>query len=353
MPEKNFQFSKKILGWYDQKGRKHLPWREQISPYRVWVSEIMLQQTQVKTVIAYFQRFITRFPTLEYLAAAAEDEVFHLWTGLGYYARARYLHRAAKYIIKQYNGQFPNTLETLQALPGIGRSTAGAILAIAFNQHAAILDGNVKRVLTRFHAIPGFSTQTDVLNKLWHIAEQHTPEKRVADYTQAMMDLGATICTRSKPQCTLCPVHTNCQAYLQNRQMEFPMIKTKKKIPVRTTNLLLFYDPSHHQVLLEKRPPSGIWGGLWSFPECNEDANIVKWCADILNIEVLGMQTLATFKHIFTHFQLNITPVYMNDYRLQSSFELMDADRYVWHKLDGSTPRGFSAPVQRLLNYFK
>ncbi|MFI5206123.1 MAG: A/G-specific adenine glycosylase, partial [Candidatus Paceibacterales bacterium] len=201
MPIKTDSFAKSLLSWYDKKGRKNLPWREEITPYRVWISEIMLQQTQVKTVIPYFERFLAHFPLITDLANAHEDEVLHLWTGLGYYARARNLHLAAQQIVNQHSAQFPDTLEKLQSLPGIGRSTANAILAIAFQKKATILDGNVKRVLMRLHAIKGVSTQTHVVQQLWKIAEKHTPGKRTADYTQAIMDLGAVICTRSKPLC--------------------------------------------------------------------------------------------------------------------------------------------------------
>lgn len=340
-------FAKSLLFWYDKKGRKDLPWREKITPYRVWISEIMLQQTQVKTVIPYFERFLDHFPSITDLANAHEDEVLSLWTGLGYYARARNLHLAAKQIVSQHSAEFPDNLEKLQSLPGIGRSTANAILAIAFQKKATILDGNVKRVLMRLCAIEGTSTQTQVVQQLWEIAEKYTPEKRADDYTQAIMDLGATICTRSKPLCVMCPVSKGCKAYLQNRQMEFPQRKIHKKIPTRFVNLLIFHDKKHHQVLLEKRPPVGIWGGLWSFPECSIEEDIKKWCKDVLNFKVIAMKSLPDFKHVFSHFQLNITPIYI--YQYDQKNRIMDSQQYIWYKLDEPTARGFSSPVKRLL----
>lgn len=344
-------FSKKLLTWYDNQGRKHLPWREKITPYRVWVSEIMLQQTQVKTVIPYFERFMQRFPTVAHLANASEDEVLHLWTGLGYYARARNLHRTAKKIHAAHQDDFPDTSELLQELSGIGRSTAGAILAIAFNKRAAILDGNVKRVLTRFHAIEGVPSQADVNAALWEIAEKQTPQKRVGDYTQAIMDLGATTCLRKKPLCVMCPVAAHCQAYLQNRVDEFPTPKPRKATPIRSVNMLIFHDVENNRVLLEKRPPVGIWGGLWSFPECGTDIEIKKWCEREMHLKVRGVKKLPTFKHVFTHFQLQITPVYISDYEYKMG--VSDPKGREWYCLDEPERVGFSAPVKRVLEGMK
>lgn len=344
---KTDSFAKSLLSWYDKQGRKDLPWRKKITPYRIWISEIMLQQTQVKTVIPYFERFLARFPTVNDLAKAHEDEVLHLWTGLGYYARARNLHQSAKQIVTQYGSQFPDTFEQLQSLPGIGRSTANAILAIAYEKKAAILDGNVKRVLTRLHAIFGVPTQTKITQQLWKIAEKQTPQKRTADYTQAIMDLGATICTRTKPLCRICPVAKICQAHLQNKQEEFPTPKPRKKIPVRAVNLLIFHDKKRNQVLLEKRPPVGIWGGLWSFPECSIETDVKRWCEDILNLNVLTMKSLPVFKHVFTHFQLNITPIYVDKYEYKN--RVRDSAQYIWYTLDKPSARGLAAPVKRLL----
>lgn len=343
----DFPIAKHLLAWYDKQGRKYLPWREQVSPYRVWISEIMLQQTQVKTVIPYFQRFMLRFPSVEQLANASEDEVLHMWTGLGYYARARNLHRAAQQIVEQYASKFPDTLEKLQQLPGVGRSTAGAILAIAWQKKAAILDGNVKRVLSRFHVITELLTNAVTLKQLWEIAEHYTPTDRVADYTQAIMDLGATVCTRSKPLCEICPIAIGCSAYTQQRQAEFPVRKSRKVLPIRQINMLIFHDTQQNQVFLQKRPAMGIWGGLWGFPECSLEVNIIQWCRDTLSFSIENIENLPTFKHTFSHFQLIIHPKYIGHYHVLPC--IMDSNQYVWYNLDKPTARGFAAPVKRLL----
>ena len=343
----NHKFSALLLNWYDQQGRKNLPWREKITPYRVWISEIMLQQTQVKTVIPYFQRFLARFPSITDLAAASEDEVLSLWTGLGYYARARNLHHAAKQRVTKYSGEFPNTLAALQSLSGIGKSTAGAILAIAFQQKATILDGNVKRVLSRVYALEKNTTDADLLAQLWEVATQQTPEKRADDYAQAMMDLGATICKRGKPSCELCPVGLTCVANLQDRQSEFPAKKTKKNMPIRSVQLLILHDIQSQQVFLQKRPPTGIWGGLWSFPECLMDEDPAKWCEKNLGLRIKNMASWSSFKHVFTHFQLTITPIYID--RFEYKKNVMDIQQSVWYTLKKSADRGFPTPVKRLL----
>lgn len=347
---RNYPFAQKLLTWYDRQGRKDLPWRQDIDPYRVWLSEIMLQQTQVKTVIPYFERFIARFPTVKSLAAAQQDEVLHLWTGLGYYARARNLHRAAQQVMAEYGGKFPAQVEELITLSGIGRSTAGAISAIAFNRQAAILDGNVKRVLARFHTVSGNTNDTAVIAQLWQLAEQYTPKQRVADYTQAIMDLGATCCSRSKPDCQQCPVRSGCQAHLQQRQAEFPNARKTKKIPTRSTHLIILHDRKNNAVLLEKRPPVGIWGGLWSFPECAMENAIAPWCKNNLQVETKKSQHLPMFTHTFSHFHLQITPIYITQYRqARSALQVMDSSRYVWYKLDQPAEKGFAAPVKKLL----
>lgn len=255
-------FQQNVLAWFDQQGRKDLPWQQNITPYRVWLSEIMLQQTQVVTVIPYFQAFITKFPDVESLAQAPVDEVLQLWSGLGYYARARNLHKAARIICEQ--GRFPDTLDGLMALPGIGQSTAGAILSIAFNKSHPILDGNVKRVLARFKAIPGWTGNSQTNKQLWEISANLTPEIRVAEYTQAMMDLGATVCTRSKPACEKCPLTTACMAFLTQTAANFPTPKKAKALPVKQLVFLLLHNTQ--QVLLEKRPPTGIWGDYGAYP---------------------------------------------------------------------------------------
>lgn len=261
-------FAARLLAWFDTHGRKHLPWQKAISPYRVWVSEIMLQQTQVGTVVDYYIRFMGRFPTVETLAAATEDEVLHLWTGLGYYSRARNLLKTARHIVNQ--GGFPKHVSSLEALPGIGRSTAGAIASIAMGQRAPILDGNVKRVLARHAGIEGYPGTSETAKALWSVAEEHTPATRFDAYTQAIMDLGATLCTRVRPACSFCPVSDDCNARLTGRVDTLPGKKPKKLLPQRSTTMLLIEDARRH-VLLQRRPGSGIWGGLWSFPECARD----------------------------------------------------------------------------------
>ena len=234
------KFQTQILSWFDQHGRKTLPWQLNKTPYRVWVSEIMLQQTQVSTVIPYFQRFMERFPDVASLAAATEDEVLHLWTGLGYYSRARNLHRTAKIVMEMHQGVFPDELEALEKLAGIGRSTAGAIRPLAFEKKAAILDGNVKRVLTRLHGITEWPGENKVAAQLWSLAEKYSPEQRIADYTQAMMDIGATLCVRGTPRCGDCPFQKFCVAYQQGIAKDLPKKKPSAKIPVRQATLLVF-----------------------------------------------------------------------------------------------------------------
>tara|TARA_R110000772_G_scaffold148001_3_gene258559 strand:- start:86585 stop:87631 length:1047 start_codon:yes stop_codon:yes gene_type:complete len=339
-------FAGRVLTWFDQHGRKDLPWQYDTSPYRVWVSEIMLQQTQVRTVIPYFARFMQRFPDVQALAAAPIDEVLHLWTGLGYYARARNLHRAAQQVCSEHAGNFPRDLEGLQSLPGIGRSTAGAILAIAFAQRASILDGNVKRVLARYHAVAGWPGQTAVHRQLWDFAEQHTPQQRVADYTQAMMDLGATLCTRSRPRCAECPLQESCSAHAQGREGEFPGKKPRKVLPVRSTVFLILRDRQGH-VLLQQRPASGIWGGLWCFPELDSVEAAAPWCRDRLGREPSATLPGPPFRHTFSHYHLDIQPLHVQ-LALQPE-AVMEASDRLWYNVQKPLEIGLAAPVARLL----
>lgn len=340
-------FAPRVLRWFDQHGRKDLPWQHDLTPYRVWVSEIMLQQTQVATVIPYFERFMASFPDVRSLGDAPEDQVLHLWTGLGYYARARNLHKAAKQVCEHHGGKFPASVEALEELPGIGRSTAGAIAALAMDVHAPILDGNVKRVLARFFAIEGWPEQSAVKKQLWEIAEQLTPEDRVAAYTQAMMDLGATVCTRSKPLCTECPLHEDCAALASDNIASYPGKKPRKKLPVRTTTMLVVCD-TDNRVLLEKRPPQGIWGSLYSLPELNEASE--STARDILPTPVtLNSQetALPAIRHTFSHYHLDISPI---RYRTNSKTDaIADSDRWLWYPLDHSLQVGLAAPVKKLL----
>ncbi len=268
--------SEQILDWHVLHGRKDLPWQNGREPYRIWVSEIMLQQTQVATVIPYYDRFITRFPDIATLAQAEQDEVLHLWSGLGYYARARNLHRAAEFIADNHDGIFPEDFEEVLALPGIGRSTAGAILSLAHGQHHAILDGNVKRVLTRFHTIDGWPGHKRVENQLWQIALGHTPADRVDVYNQAIMDIGATVCTRSNPNCTACPLMEDCEGVRTGVPELYPARKEKPDKPVRQTRMVIVTRDTTAAFLV-RRPPTGIWGGLWAFPEAEDEVSVPRY----------------------------------------------------------------------------
>lgn len=298
-------FARAILDWFDQHGRKDLPWQLDPTPYRVWVSEIMLQQTQVAVVIPYFGRFMTRFPTVLALAEAREDEVMAHWSGLGYYARARNLHRAARLVGEHHAGVVPEDIEHLLALPGIGRSTAGAILSLALDQRHPILDGNVKRVLARHAGIEGWPGQTRVLARLWSLAERRTPTTRVGAYNQAMMDLGATLCTRQSPACARCPVATTCIACLTDRQPALPTPRPRKTLPERVTLMLLIRDPAG-AVLLERRPQQGIWGGLWSLPEIEPSRDPDLWCQTRLGVAPQRVEMRPVCRHTFSHFRLEI-----------------------------------------------
>lgn len=337
-------FQQEVLAWFDLKGRKGLPWQQSISPYRVWLSEVMLQQTQVATVIPYFNRFIQRFPDIEALASESLDSVLHLWSGLGYYARARNLHKTAK-IISDNGGVFPDELELLVALPGIGRSTAGAILSIAFNKSYPILDGNVRRVLARHYAISGWPGLTKTSQQLWAISTLHTPIQRTADYTQAMMDLGATLCTRSKPLCSECPIQQSCLAKRGNNIQLFPTPKPAKAIPVKQIVFLILQD-HQAQYLLEKRPESGIWGGLWSFLEFDSIEHVIAWSLE-KNASCQIIKQLKQQRHTFSHYHLDYTVVIAKTAKPFSN--IMEANRLVWYKVEQIKLLGLPAPIKKLL----
>jgi len=304
------QFSTKLLTWFDLHGRHDLPWQQEITPYRVWVSEIMLQQTQVKTVIPYYERFMQAFPCLEALASASQEAVLAHWSGLGYYARGRNLHKSAVMIVEEFGGVFPTKFEDIVSLPGIGRSTAGAILSIALEQRYAILDGNVKRVLSRYLAMDGWPGEKKQEQFLWQQADELTPSERFNDYTQAIMDLGATVCTRSKPNCAACPVADNCLAYSENRVVDYPFSKPKKIKPTKQVFFLML-ENKQGQILLQQRPQKGIWGGLWSFPEyesrarCLEPLKKYESQTDSLN----SLIEWDKFRHTFSHYHLEIYPM--------------------------------------------
>jgi A/G-specific adenine glycosylase len=336
-------FQQNVLAWFDQQGRKDLPWQQDITPYRVWLSEIMLQQTQVATVIPYFQAFTAKFPDVENLAQANVDEVLQLWSGLGYYARARNLHKAARIIDKQ--GRFPDTLDGFMALPGIGQSTAGAILSIAFNNPHPILDGNVKRVLARFKAISGWTGGSQAVKQLWEISASLTPDDRVAEYTQAMMDLGATICTRSKPACEKCPLATDCMALLTKRVAELPTPRMAKVLPVKQLIFLLLYN--NRQILLEKRPPTGIWGGLWSLPEFASEDAALDWCV-VNNLQICDKHFGNQQRHTFSHYHLDYTPLFVETNSSTMGF-VHETDRVIWHNTQQINQLALAAPIKLLL----
>lgn len=342
----NDSFATRLLAWFDQYGRKDLPWQKNINPYRVWVSEIMLQQTQVSTVIPYYERFMQRFPSVQSLAAADDDEVMHLWTGLGYYARARNLLRAARVVCDQHGGEFPLSVEGLSELPGIGRSTAGAIASIAQRQRAAILDGNVKRVLARYHAIEGWPGASTTLNTLWAAAERHTPHERVADYTQAIMDLGATLCTRSRPGCERCPMASDCLALSQGRVSDFPGKRPKKTLPERQAQFVLMRCPAG-AVLMQRRPENGVWGGLWSFPELTPGDDPAQWVSGEWQVDVLSQLRMPVLRHTFSHYHLLIEPIQVEVARRPTAVAEGDAIRWVDPNDPGEL--GLPAPVARLL----
>lgn len=336
-------FVQRALDWYDDHGRKHLPWQQQVTPYRVWVSEIMLQQTQVATVIDYFERFMQAYPTVFDLARAPVDDVLHLWTGLGYYARARNLHRCAQQVVEQFAGEFPADVEALTELPGIGRSTAGAIASLSMGLRAPILDGNVKRVLARHYAVPGWPGQTRVHNRLWEIAEQLTPQARCNHYTQVMMDLGATVCTRTRPDCDVCPLHATCLAFERGNPQDYPGKKPAKVKPVKSVRLLIV-ENGQGQIYLEQRPPTGIWGGLWSFPELDMEADLKRHCQDVYGA-VNRLESLGNFRHTFSHYHLDITPVYITLATEVTAIAEFDGCFYT---ADSVPAVGLAAPVKKL-----
>jgi len=340
------QFAQRLLEWFTVQGRHTLPWQINPTPYRVWVSEVMLQQTQVATVIPYYARFTARFPDIDALASAPLDEVLHLWTGLGYYARARNLQACAKLLAAQHGGDFPNQIEDVMALPGIGRSTAGAILALSRGIRHPILDGNVKRVLARAFGIAGDPSSKTVLAALWSQADACTPHQDVAAYTQSIMDLGATVCVRARPACTLCPVNTRCIAALEGRQMELPGRKLKRKRPSREATLLIAQTGSNGSaaVLLERRPISGLWGGLWSPPQFPNERDALAWCAKEFG-DANESEALSPIDHAFTHFDLRLKPLLVRGKQMHKVF---DGDDRLWYQLAAPPRVGLPQPILQL-----
>jgi A/G-specific adenine glycosylase len=335
-------FASRLLDWYSRCGRHDLPWQRTRSPYHTWLSEIMLQQTQVSTVIPYFESFIERFPDIETLANAPADDVMHHWAGLGYYSRARNLHKAAQCMAADFHGRFPESYQDALALPGVGPSTAGAILAQSMGQRHAILDGNVKRVLSRYHLVEGWPGKREVEKTLWHWAELHTPDSDLADYTQAIMDLGATVCKRSSARCNDCPVQDDCQAFRQGRVEELPQRKPQRSLPVKQKRLLIISDGA--RLLLEKRPPSGIWGGLWSLPELDIDEPVEARLEQNWSLLVTGREDQPVYRHTFSHFHLDITPTRLS---VAVTGSVMDDGAFSWHA--DIAGLGLAAPVRKLL----
>ena len=337
----------RLLAWHGKEGRHDLPWQKDLhkkgSAYRVWVSEIMLQQTQVATVIPYFERFMHRFPGVRSLADAPADEVLHLWTGLGYYARARNLHRAAQVIRNEHGGVFPTDIDAVMALPGIGRSTAGAILAISAGLRHPILDGNVKRVLSRFYAVDGAPDENATLERLWCLADENTPSDNVATYTQAIMDLGATLCTRSKPRCDNCPLTGDCRARIEGRQGELPAAK-RKRAARKQKHAVMLVAQRATEVLLVQRPPTGIWGGLWCLPEFVDRIEAEEYAAKLVNAK-LARAPLPDIAHSFTHFDLVITPVVA---KCRGEACVRDGTA-LWYDLTRPARVGLPAPIKTLL----
>ncbi len=339
-------FSEKLLDWYDQFGRKDLPWQQHADPYRIWISEIMLQQTQVNTVIPYYQRFMLCFPDIHSLASASIDEVLALWTGLGYYARAHHCHQAAQRIVTIYQGQFPRQFDTLLSLPGIGRSTAGAIMALAWHQPYPILDGNVKRVLTRYFALAGWPGKKTVENQLWALAEQLLPATRIANYIQAQMDLGATVCLRHNPHCHSCPLHASCQAFLTDSAHLFPTPRPKKVIPEKKVHWLIAIS-DRQKVLLTQRPSTGIWGGLWAFPEFNCQKDVSHFIDTHFPDATASMTAQPAFQHVFTHFKLTIFPHLV---ACPPPIQALPGNNPLrWYKIAQALQLGLPAPVKAFL----
>lgn len=341
------QFSRQVLDWYDKYGRKTLPWQQEKTPYKVWLSEVMLQQTQVMTVIPYFERFMARFPTVSDLADAPLDEVLHLWTGLGYYARARNLHKAAQQVATLHGGQFPDTFDAVSALPGVGRSTAGAVLSLSLGQRFPILDGNVKRVLARCYAVEGWPGRKEVEKRLWEISDAVTPAQGVERFNQAMMDLGALVCTRSKPKCEICPLNNGCVAYAQGTWAKYPGKKPKQQLPEKTGYFLLMQQGD--EVYLNQRPPSGLWGGLFCFPQFASEADLRAWLHE-RGVEAHGLTQLTAFRHTFSHFHLDIVPMWLS---VSGSGACMDEGTGLWYNLALPPAVGLAAPVERLLQQLR
>ena len=343
------KFARKVCAWQSSHGRHDLPRQGTTDPYRIWVSEIMLQQTQVGAVVGYFGRFMDRFPDLGSLARASEDEVLQLWSGLGYYARARNLHAAARMVVEVHGGEFPRSAQLIVGLPGVGRSTAAAIAAFAFGERGAILDGNVKRVLARCFGVEGFPGTADVEAGLWSLADSLLPSGRspapIEIYTQGLMDLGATVCTRVNPACGACPLSTGCIARKSGRVAELPTPRPRKAYPTRQATWLVLRHRG--EILLERRPSSGVWGGLWAFPEY-AGKNLARHCHSEFGCELASHRTLPIFAHGFTHFRLEVTTLICNVSR--RARRSVTSDTRTWSDIEAATGAAVPTPVRNVLS---
>ncbi|HEY8117812.1 MAG TPA: A/G-specific adenine glycosylase [Methylophilaceae bacterium] len=337
-------FPSRLINWQKLHGRHDLPWQNTRDPYAIWVSEIMLQQTQVAAVIGYYQRFMQRFPTIASLANAEQEQVMQYWSGLGYYSRARNLHSAAQIIMDEHAGIFPDDFDKIMSLPGIGRSTAAAITSFCFDTPKAILDGNVKRVFARHFLVEGWPGLPKVEKQLWQLAEELLPKADMVAYTQGLMDLGATLCTRSKPRCEACPLQLSCKAFQCNRTKDLPTSKPRKAIPDKYTTMLVL--KQFDEVLLEKRPPSGIWGGLWSLPEITEAEDARQIASQRFGVETAVLPALPTFTHTFTHFRLHITP---QPLQVTKHLPVAQESGLIWLSREDAIGAALPTPIRKLL----
>lgn len=358
-------FAVRLIKWQKKYGRHRLPWQQTRDAYRIWLSEIMLQQTQVNTVIDYYQRFLAKFPTVQVLAQASLDEVMSMWAGLGYYSRARNLHRCAQEIVNNYAGLFPSDPGQLSQLPGIGQSTAAAIGAFAYGAQAAILDGNVKRILTRIFGVAGHPSVKNVERQLWQLARSLLPQSDIETYTQGLMDLGATLCKRAQPVCLqqarLCPFSDACVAYSENRIHELPTPKPTKTLPLRQAVALIIR--KQQNVLLQRRPPNGIWGGLWCLPQIDITDNVIwpdvideRWLGPAQTFgKITAYQTFPVYLHTFTHFRLRLLPLLVEvaetkttPYARQNKADYTETSQQWFSRTDFASI-GMPTPVKRLL----
>jgi A/G-specific adenine glycosylase len=337
-------FANRLIAWQKQHGRHDLPWQNTRDPYAIYVSEIMLQQSQVSTVIGYYQKFMQRFPSLASLAQASQDEVLQYWSGLGYYSRARNLHKTAQRIATDHGGVFPNDFTVIQSLPGIGRSTAAAIVSFAFDQVQTILDGNVKRVLARHFMLSGWTGSKKVEQQLWQLAESLLPKQGMVAYTQGIMDLGATVCTRSQPKCGACPMQASCVALQANCVHTLPTPKPRKVLPQKSTTMLVLRHGE--QIMLEKRPSSGIWGGLWSFPETDAIDGLETLVQSRFGLSASSQKPLATISHAFSHYKLSI---HVQPMLITKRYAQLNEPQYSWLSLEEANAAGIPTPVRKIL----